>query len=308
MTTCTHPKTVYLNPKGGRPFMERPSGHSGASAKIPCRKCLPCMLNRAQNWSTRMLHELQMHDCAEFVTLTYNDQNLPEYRDLRQKDMQNFFKRLRRKYPSNNIRYVYCGEYGDNTSRPHYHAIVYGLKLTDKKLHDYNNRHEPRYTSQELAELWSHGDCLTGEVTADSCKYVARYMLKDAESGLWKDDYADVDSVTGEIYLRQKPFARYSLNPAIGKTWFDKYKTDVFPRDEIILKTKSGYKPHPVPDYYLRLLERESAELAEQIKQKRIAKLTTKQARAEQKPARLAVKEKVLRARLKESLRGSSHE
>ena len=70
-----------------------------------------------------------------FLTLTYNDDNLPSDVGLHKDDLQRFFKRLRKALDTKKIRYFACGEYGDTTSRPHYHAIVFGLGLNeiDKK-------------------------------------------------------------------------------------------------------------------------------------------------------------------------------
>lgn len=72
---------------------------------------------------------------AVFLTLTYDDEHLPITGSLVKKDLQNFWKRLRKDYEKP-IRYYACGEYGDNTMRPHYHAIVFGLPYdkTSRKL------------------------------------------------------------------------------------------------------------------------------------------------------------------------------
>ena len=75
--------------------------------------------------------------------------------------MQLFFKRLR-KYRE--VRYFACGEYGDRFNRPHYHAIIYGIR--------------PKEDKELLCKCWKNGLVHTGTVTEDSCNYVAKYMTK----------------------------------------------------------------------------------------------------------------------------------
>ena len=101
---------------------------------VPCGKCPSCLSDRARDWSNRCLMELKTSGSAIFVTLTYDDFHLPIDDDgptLRVRDVQLFFKRLRKDFPNSRIRYLLSGEYGSKTSRPHYHAIIFGLSLSD---------------------------------------------------------------------------------------------------------------------------------------------------------------------------------
>ena len=111
--------------------------------EIPCGKCIGCRLEYSRQWANRMMLEAKYHSQNWFVTLTYDDLHVPRsyYGDpnsgealpsltLRKRDIQLFFKRLR-KQTGQNFRYYACGEYGENTHRPHYHFIVFGLELDD---------------------------------------------------------------------------------------------------------------------------------------------------------------------------------
>ena len=51
-----------------------------------------------------------MHMFNSFVTLTYDDDHLPEYNSLNYKHFQDFMKRLRKSH--NGVRFYMCGEYG----------------------------------------------------------------------------------------------------------------------------------------------------------------------------------------------------
>lgn len=135
-----------------------------------------------------------MHDVSWFITLTYNDQNLPEGNELVPDDLQRFFKRLRAAVPEK-IRYYACGEYGDDKGRAHYHAVVFGLR-------------DP--TVVERVWRTRSGDPLghvyVGTVTTASAAYVAGYVIKK----MTRSDR--------RWHGKRPEFTRMSLRPAIGKT------------------------------------------------------------------------------------------
>ncbi|UIW10390.1 replication initiator protein [Flyfo microvirus Tbat2_163] len=133
---------------------------------VPCRKCRSCKIARVREWSIRMMHELPYHSSAVFLTLTYTDDNLPED-GLSKEHVQAFFKRLRFHIKPGKIKYFAVGEYGEKTTRAHYHAIVFGLSFADTKLIDY---------------CWRHGFVHVGTVTPDSCRYVVGYLHKKMSS------------------------------------------------------------------------------------------------------------------------------
>lgn len=78
---------------------------------IPCGKCEGCLIDKSNSWSTRCMLEAKNWPKNCFITLTYNNKNLPKNRTLVKKDLQNFWKRLR-KTQEGPIRYLACGEYG----------------------------------------------------------------------------------------------------------------------------------------------------------------------------------------------------
>lgn len=302
--TCYYPRSAY--PIDGGISFEKPRGHSGRIVKIPCRKCTGCRLDHRSNWSTRMLHEASLYSDNQFVTLTYDPENLPARGDLDQTDMQRFFKRLRKHFASQTLRYVYSGEYGGKFSRPHYHAIIFGLRLPDLIREGSNERDEPLFGSAILDELWTHGHCVTGAVTEQSCAYVAAYMLKDINGEYDKRNvYTTVDVNTGELTERKRPFARYSNRPGIGKAWFDKYHADVFPHDYVV--NKDG-KQRAVPSYYFRLLEDLDPEMYAAVRAKRDAAIYDPKNRANSTPSRLQVREQVKLAKVNLKSRGTKSE
>lgn len=81
---------------------------------------------KRKSWIVRLSYELKDHLFASFVTLTYDDSHVPMDNSVSKRDLQLFFKRLR-KNSELQFRYYAVGEYGSNTNRPHYHAIIFGL-------------------------------------------------------------------------------------------------------------------------------------------------------------------------------------
>lgn len=128
---------------------------------------MECRIARSREWTTRLLHELQSWDSAQFVTLTYDTEHLPSDSGLHKDDLQKFMKRLRKEldYDQRKIRYFGCGEYGDLGDRPHYHLIIFGLGL--------------KKADQDLVKShWKNGFVKIGTVTEHSCRYVTDYILK----------------------------------------------------------------------------------------------------------------------------------
>ena len=145
----------------------------------------PCRSSAASDVYNRQIIELQDNSKAIFLTLTYNNAHLPMtdegYSTLCKRDVQLFFKRLRRHFVGVRIRYYLAGEYGTRTLRPHYHAIVYGIGLSDFSDLEYrgcNERKDPFYSSRVMSHIWSNGFILMSDVTWKTCAYVARYVLK----------------------------------------------------------------------------------------------------------------------------------
>lgn len=152
---------------------------------FPCGHCLSCRISKAREWSARLLHELSFWPCAVFVTLTYEDSFLPANCSLRKRDLQLFFKRLRKSLGERKIKYYACGEYGSKKNRPHYHAIIFGLGQ-DKQSKDLI-KDTWRYCQ------WSNfqDSKAFGSVTYDSCRYVSDYIFKKYNGEKAKEEYTD---------------------------------------------------------------------------------------------------------------------
>lgn len=99
----------------------------GSIHAVPCGQCVECLKKRRRDWSFRLVQEWRDAAMAHFITLTYDDEHMPDGASLSKRDLQLFMKRLRKRYSGLNIRYYVAGEYGPTTNRPHYHGIFYNL-------------------------------------------------------------------------------------------------------------------------------------------------------------------------------------
>jgi hypothetical protein len=258
--TCYHPLLAYKSE--GKVVFNKPFAFA-KGFNIPCGQCIGCRLNYSRQWAIRIVHEASMHEENCFITLTFDQANLEARSNPMSLDVseyQRFMKRLRKRF-GKNIRFFHCGEYGDQNKRPHYHAIIFGMDFKDKILFTQRDGNK-LYTSAALSELWPYGFSTIGEVTFQSAAYVARYIMKKHKGEGAEDHYTRWCPETGEGTPVDPEYCTMSRKPGIGKTWLEKYKSDVYPHDYVVI---NGHKVKP-PRYYDNLLSEE--ELAE-LKAKR---------------------------------------
>lgn len=160
--------------------------HEGRHLPLPCGRCPRCYARRVSQWSFRLLQQDKHSENAWFITLTYDTKYVPitdkGYMSLKKRDVQLFFKRLRKahstyyrrhKVPKSNrpaIKYYAVGEYGGKTERPHYHIIMYNVVI---KL---------------IQEAWGNGHVHYGNVTGASVGYSLKYMSKQGKIPKHKND------------------------------------------------------------------------------------------------------------------------
>jgi len=181
---CYHPLMgvpIGIRPDTGkmqysiRPYNEKAfndeilkSSPMGPPVQIPCGQCIGCRLAYSRQWANRCMLELEYHDSAYFVTLTYDEAHVPKHyypdpetgealpsMSLCKRDFQLFMKRLRKAFPDDKIRFFAAGEYGTKTFRPHYHAIIFGLHLDDLVYYKRGEGSFAYYNSPSLQKCWS---------------------------------------------------------------------------------------------------------------------------------------------------------
>lgn len=181
---------------------------------LPCGKCFFCRRRKANQWTGRLLMENFTHSKATFATLTFDDDHLPNPPYVSKRDLQLFFKRLRKSLAPRRFRYYACAEYGDTTGRPHYHAILFGISRDDQ---------------EAVSEAWNQGFVRLDRVEVGSIAYVAGYVNK-------KFMHSREFEITGEV--KEKEFALMSRRPALGSQFLEKLKPLAFsqmPHDVVSL-------------------------------------------------------------------------
>lgn len=187
---------------------------------------------------------MHKHNC--FLTLTYDDNHLPEYGQLVKSDLQKFFKRLRH---HGKFSYVACGEYGDLRRRPHFHVALFGMDFSADRI-EYGEgvKGDLIYVSPTVAKIWDmsvfpQGHTI-GSLTFESAAYIARYITKRVSGiGASRLPLAKIDD---ELIMPNPEFLCSSKG--IGSSWFDSFfRSDVLPHGRVI--TAQG-TPAPIPRYY----------------------------------------------------------
>lgn len=201
----------------------------GKVVNVPCGHCINCRKERSKAWGFRLMCECANWQSSVFLTLTYDEEHVtfvhdvsyPFYSTLVPRDLQLFIKRLRKALDGRQIRYYACGEYGTNTLRPHYHAILFGVDFSDLPVID---------------RCWQMGFVKLDEVNVATCNYVAGYVQKKLYG---REVYPD---------LICPPFSRMSKH--LGFDYFAKHHEDIFSHG-------LHFQGHqiPVPRYFYRLCQ-----------------------------------------------------
>ncbi|AXL15596.1 replication initiator protein [Microviridae sp.] len=222
-----------------------------------------CRIEHKRSWAIRALHEAKQHERSAFVTLTYNNQNLPPDLGLHVDHWQNFAKRVRNRFGK--FRFFGCGEYGGESKRPHWHFLAYGLDWShDRETHTLRGQH-PTYISESLAEAWPYGYHEIGSITYASTQYVASYTTKKLGGEKKEREYYRWDPNTRNSWSVRPEFGLMSRRPGLGIDWLKKFWKDVYPSDEVIIEGRK-YRP---PSYYDAWMEQNHPEVMIPVKKKR---------------------------------------
>ena len=209
--------------------MELVKGVQTGYMPFPCGKCPACVRRRVSGWAFRLNKQSEQSNSAHFVTLTYNDEHIKKtkngFETLVKKDVQDFFKRLR-KLTKQKISYYAVGEYGDTGERPHYHIILFNAnpKIVENawKLNDI-----------------TLGNVHFGDVGDASVGYTLKYISKDKKIPQFNGDD------------RQKEFAL--MSKGLGASYLTdnmvKWHTKGNIENKVYLPLKDGKKA-AMPRYY----------------------------------------------------------
>lgn len=242
---------------------------------VPCGHCVGCRLDKSRQWADRMMLELDHSKTAIFVTLTYDPLNVPVACSLDdgsvlftldKRDVQLFMKRLRKTFDGREIRFYLAGEYGSETHRPHYHAILFGLSLDDfpdRKPVSKNSFGQFLYSSEKFYNIWKLGNVALAEVSWQTCAYVARYCVKKLGD--------DVSRETYESFGVLPEFSLMSRKPGIGG-FFHIDHPELISRSKQYFSDPNGVSPRTscqTPKFVFDKLKLTDPDLYDKIKSQR---------------------------------------
>lgn len=238
---CFGPLNGYRPKTGKKLVFDVRKSLDGLLIKVPCGRCTGCRLERVRQWAMRCMHEKRMHSMSSFLTLTYDDDHLPLGQTLVLDDLQRFMKRLR-KVTGNGLRFYACGEYGELNLRPHYHVLLFNYDFDDKsRISLLAKSGNALYTSKVLSGLWTDGFSCVGDVSFDSCAYVARYVMKKR---MGEPNGERSCRFTGIVALPE--FTVMSRRPGLGTGYLEKYGDELLIHDSVVF---SGREMRP-PRFY----------------------------------------------------------
>ena len=239
---------------------------------VPCGKCYECQNVKRAEWAFRAKEELRDRPNAYFVTLTYNDKNLPSlvidddheinvvWKPHTSEFIKSWQKYLAENYGiwnykyytktlangatySNRVkkysykplmRYYISAEYGSNNHRPHYHGLFFLPNGVDIQI--------DKFTAL-CRELWSYGNVDVQRVTRANINYVQKHQVKVDAGNLLQQIYAPIYST----------MSRY--NGGIGVSYLNKIKDAQLTMGRSNrLKVVNGSYKMPLPNFYMNKL------------------------------------------------------
>ncbi len=311
---CYTPLQGFKDPVTGKLIFDE--SLAAEKMEVRCGSCLGCRVDHRLMWSIRIVHEACMHNDQHgnsWATLTYRDASActeKQYKDghhidkqgqLQPSHVSKFIRSLRKANQDHKIRYFYCGEYGDENQRPHYHICMFNHSFNDQYLWE-DDEGLYTYTSAELQKHWPWGFTTVAPLTLRNAAYTAGYALKKITGKRALEHYLRCDEY-GVAYWLLPEYIRMSTGRdkpcGIGAGFYEKYKTDIFPAD------KSPVPGHGqrelVPRYYQNILAEQNPAMLDQIKELRQEFITAH--RADFTPERLRDKYKCTRAKENRSSR-----
>lgn len=215
-----------------------------------CGQCIPCRVKKRREWTHRISLEALQHPENAFLTLTYSDDCLPSDYSLNPKHFSGFMKRLRKRVSPRLVRYVGVGEYGDQTERPHYHAIIFNHPTCLRGVSQVSRRTGRCCSVCDLyTSAWAQGHVHCGQVSLDSISYVCGYVVK-------KMTRSDDSRLNG----RHPEFARMSNRPGIGASAMDDLSSLLLGLDledtieDVPYTLRHGRREYPLGRYLRRRL------------------------------------------------------
>lgn len=189
---CLHPISISV---------VRPSTGEVENLHVGCGKCPNCLRSKRFEWSMRIGAEIDKCKDAYFVTLTFNDENLPRGLDTGRRYWQCFMKRFRKNTGLKGFKYFCCSELGEEKGRLHFHCIFINLGRSAS------------FLRKALERDWQGGftDVQYIKNSKKCAEYVSKYCYQDMDrpSCFYVDYKIDENRIFKVRVQTPKYFRRY---------------------------------------------------------------------------------------------------
>ena len=145
-----------------------------------------------------------------------------------------------------------------------------------------------------------------GDVTNESCAYVARYILKKINGQQKEKHYENINKSTGLLTNKLPEFIAMSTKPGIARDYYNLHKKDFYRDDTCKIKKGNRIISLKVPRYYDKIYEVESPEDFKKIKDARLKKGIENQHNST--PERLKVRRQIQIGKNKQLIRSYENE
>lgn len=179
---------------------------------VPCGKCEICLDNRRRDYTVRLNKAYKDYISCYFVTLTFNDEQLPTDREGCIRKFQLYMKRLRKadKF-KNKLKYFSVLERGDINKRFHWHQLLF--------VDSYICKEE---VLKIITDYWQYGIVDVGYLKEGGISYLTKYLFKEdykmlISRGLGFPEFTekDIDKMVDGVHLNG--FQYNTFNSSINK-------------------------------------------------------------------------------------------
>lgn len=192
--------------------------------RLPCGKCGNCIRKRSIEWSFRLMEESKQWSSTSFITLTYDELNVPKD-GVSKDEITKFLKKLRHLC---NFKYYLVSEYGPTTLRPHYHALFF---------HDL----QPEYFFKHVEDCWNKGIVTIGDISQGRVMYVSNYHITKAfHPTSQNDNFVHMSKGLGKSWITDKRLDFFHETGNMYATHYDGYRLPLprYFKDKILFSSE----------------------------------------------------------------------
>ena len=198
--SCLHPYRIYRHTTSVYVNGQIVS-KSFPDILVGCGKCPLCLGKKGNEWKFRLKQTMKHATDCWFVTLTYDNTNLPKRSDNGKIQLQRFFKRLRKNYNLSKVapgfKYFAVAELGGDFGRIHYHILFFNTGWNWYQMH-YNAK-----------KTWGNGIVYTEDMNLNRIAYVTKYIHQNIyRKPAYAEKYVELKYSNGQSHIKKVKIRR----------------------------------------------------------------------------------------------------